>query len=106
MYGHDIVEAKRHEISHSAFENRSVETGLAVRRIGVADRSEIFDARLLQVVQIVAVVDDAHSVCLDEADPDGVAEGVVSGIEGRLMGGNRVVHLHDRSCRLVFMPLR
>ncbi len=101
MNGHDIVEAQRHEITHSALENCSIETGFPVRRIGMTDRSEVLDSRYFQIVQIVAVVDDAHGIGFDEAHPDVVTEGVGSRIEWRMESGNRVVHAFDRSCQMV-----
>ena len=104
MNSHDIIEAQRHEIAHSALEDGSIETGLAVRGIGMTDRSEVFDSRLFQIVQIIAVVDDAHRVRLDEADPDGVPEGVGIRIERRRRSENRVVHALDRTCPPVAMP--
>lgn len=104
MNGHDIVEAQRHEITHSALEHCGIETGLPVRRIGMTDRSEELDSRHFQIVQIVAVVDDAHGIGLDEAHPDVVTEGVGSRIEWRMESGNRVVHALDRSCQMVLSP--
>jgi hypothetical protein len=97
----DIVEAQWCEIAHTALEYGCIESGFTIRRIGMTDRSEVLDSRYLQIVQIVAVVDDAHGIGLDEAHPDVVTEGVGSRIEWRMESGNRVVHSFDRSCQMV-----
>ena len=97
MNGHDIVETQWYEIAHPALEDCSIETCLMVRKIGMTDRSEVFDARFLQIVQIVAVVDDAHGICLDEADPDGMTEGIGTGVERRRESRNGTDHALDRS---------
>ncbi len=79
MHRDQLVELERPAVLHERFQNRRLQSGLAPLGERVTDVAEVLDARLFEVVQVVAVVHDAHRVGLDETDTDLVAILVVIG---------------------------
>ena len=77
----ELIEAQWRPVGDEDLEDCEINAGGAQLVIGVSDRAQVFDAALLEVGQIPAVVDDSHGVGLGEADPESVTERVVVGIE-------------------------
>ena len=77
---------ERLAVLHERLEHGRLEPGVAPLGERMPDRSQVLDPGLLEVGEVVAVVDDAHRIGLDEADPDPVRELVVVGRGGRIDG--------------------
>ncbi len=86
VHGDLVVELERLAVLHERLEHGRLEPGVAPLGEGVADRSQVGHPRLLEVGEVVAVVDDAHRIGLDEPHPDPVGEVVVVGRRGRIDG--------------------
>ena len=89
----EIVEAQRLAIADERLEHRRLQTVVAPLGERVTDVAQVLDTGLLEVGEVVAVVDDAHRVGLDEPHPDAVDEVVVGRRRGRI---DREAHGADR----------
>jgi hypothetical protein len=77
MDGDHVIETQWLSVCDERFEDRRLKAGIAPLCERVADVREKRDAGLFEVGEVVAVVDNPHSVGFDEAHANLVSEFIV-----------------------------